>query len=142
MIDKELLTQIESLHEEYRDIKRRIDEIERKSKAIVSDSVQGSDEDFPYTKHSFKVQGVKMFKPKYSKSTYKKMLNSTKYKLDKAIKQLEYQLKSVDDKNSEIRRIIRYKYEDGLSWIQVMFKMKYKSESTAKVKLKRFLEKF
>ena len=141
MIDKELLNQIESLHKEYNDINKRLKQFEINSKTIVSDSVQGSDEEFPYTKHNFKVKGVKMFKPKYSKSIYKKMLNSSKHKLDKAIKQLEYQLNSIEDKDSEIRRIIRYKYEDNLSWIQVMFKMEYKSESTAKVKLKRFLEK-
>lgn len=142
MIDKELLEQIESLHKEYEDLNKRLDQIEKKSKTIITDSVEGSDNKFPYTKHNFNIIGVQMFKSEYSKSTYKKMIKTTKYKLDKSINQLEYQLKYVEDKNSEIRRIIRYKYEDNLSWIQIMFKMGYNSESVAKMKLKRFLEKF
>ena len=57
----------------------------------------------------------------------------------KLITNLEYELNNVED--SEIRRIIRHKYEENLNWIQIMFKMNYDSESKAKMKLKRFLEK-
>lgn len=142
MINKELLEQIESLNEELKDLKIRLNNIDKQSKAVLTDSVQGSSREYPYTKHNFTVQGVKMFKTKHSRSTYKKMIKSSEYKLEKLINQLEYELKYIEDKDSEIRRIIRYKYEDNLSWIQVMFKMKYKSENTARMKLERFLEKF
>ncbi len=53
--------------------------------------------------------------------------------------QLEYELNYIKD--PEIRDIIRYKYNDFKSWVQIMFLMKYNSESVAKMKLKRFLEK-
>ena len=52
---------------------------------------------------------------------------------------LEYELKKIED--SEVRQIIRLRYEDNLNWIQIMFKMDYKSEEKARIKLKRFLEK-
>ena len=68
----------------------------------------------------------------------RKLIQENKRKIDKKIINLEYELKKVED--SEIRQIIRFKYEDNLSWVQIMFKMKYNSESTAKMKLKRFLE--
>lgn len=140
MINKELLEQIESLNEELKDLRNRLKTIDKKSKTISIDSVQGSSSEYPYTKHNFTIEGVKMFKSKHSRSTYKRMIKSAEHKLEKLINQLEYELKYIEDKDSEIRRIIRYKYEDNLNWIQVMFKMHYNSESKAKVKLKRFLE--
>ena len=122
-------------------MRKRLETIDKKSKAVTVDSVQGSDSEYPYTKHSFTVEGVKMFKTKHSRSTYKKMIRSSEHKLEKLINQLEYELKYIEDKDSEIRRIIRHKYEDNLSWIQVMFKMNYNSENTARMKLERFFEK-
>ena len=73
------------------------------------------------------------------KAKYRKIIRSKTYKLEKLKVQLEYELNYIDD--PEIRDIIRYKYNDNMTWIQVMFKMKYKSEEKARIKLKRFLEK-
>lgn len=53
--------------------------------------------------------------------------------------QLEYEWNYV--KEAEIRDIIRYRYNDNKTWIQIMFLMKYDSESKARMKLERFLEK-
>ena len=49
------------------------------------------------------------------------MLKSKKNKYEKMIKQIEYELNYIE--NSEIRRIIRYRYYDKLSWIQIQIKM-------------------
>jgi len=73
-----------------------------------------------------------------SNRKYKKQIESKRYKLEKLINSLEYELNYIED--SEIRQIIRYRYEDNMNWIQIMFKMKYKAESTAKMKLKRFFK--
>ena len=68
------------------------------------------------------------------------MYLDNKIKIDKAIIHLEYELKKIEEEDSDIRKIIRLKYEDNLSWIQIMFKMNYNAESTARMKLDRFLE--
>lgn len=140
MIDKDLLKNINSLNKELEDLKNRLKTIRRKEKTISTDTVQASSTEYPYTQYNAKIEGVKYFKTKHSKHTYEKQIRSKEYKLEKLINQLEYELNYISDEDSEIRRIIRHKYEDNLSWIQIMFKMKYNSESTAKMKLKRFFE--
>ena len=137
---KELLEQADSLIEEIKDIERRLKNIEKREKTILGDSVTGSEKEYPYIKRNFRVNGVanKLFSSK-AKRQYKKMLKSKKYKYEKMVKQIEYELNYID--NSEIRRIIRYRYYDKLSWIQIQLEMKYNSEDTARKQLERFLEK-
>lgn len=137
---KELLEQADSLIEEIKDIERRLMNIEKKEKTILGDSVTGSEYEYPYIKRNFRVNGVanKLFSSK-AKRQYKKMLKSKKYKYEKIVKQIEYELNYIDD--SEIRRIIRYRYYDKLSWVQIQIEMKYNSEDTARKQLERFLEK-
>lgn len=67
------------------------------------------------------------------------MYEQKQRKIDKKILQIEYELNYVEE--GDIREIIRLKYFDNLNWIQIMYKLNYKSESTAKMKLKRFFEK-
>ena len=138
MIDKELLEQITALHNEVEDLEKRLKKIENKESKVVIDSVKGSSSQFPYTQHSCVIEGVEYPKSKRSKYIYRKQIKDKKRKLDKLINKIEYELNYIED--SEIRQIIRYKYEDNLSWIQVMFKMEYSSEEKARIKLKRFLE--
>ena len=140
MIDKELLEQINSIENELQDVKERIIELNHQPNQTVVDSVQGSSTSYPYIKHSCTIEGsTETFKNRRTRNKYKKMIKNKEYKLEKLKTQLEYELNYIED--SEIRQIIRYKYEDNLSWVQVMFKMNYSSESTAKMKIKRFLEK-
>lgn len=138
MIEEKDLEQISSLHKELDDLIKRLDKLNKPLK-IVMDSVQGSGTDYPYIQHHCTIEGVEYPKHKKAKRKLKKLIEDSKRNLDKRINNLEYELKKIED--SDIRQIIRLKYEDNMSWIQVMFKMEYKSESTAKMKLKRFLEK-
>lgn len=137
---KELLEQADSLLEEIKDIERRIKNIEKREKTILGDSVTGSEREYPYIKRNFRINGIsnRSFSSK-TKRQYKKMLKSKKYKYEKMVKQIEYELNYIND--SEIRRIIRFRYYDNLSWIQIQIKMKYNSENTARMKLERFFEK-
>ena len=73
------------------------------------------------------------------KRKYRKMIKEKTYKLDKMRLQLEYQLNYVE--NAELRDIIRYRYNDNRTWLQIMFLMNYNNEDTARKKLIRFLEK-
>ena len=142
MIDKTLLENISKLHEELDDLEDRLKKITKLETTVIKDSVQGSSTEYPYIQHNCVIEGVRYPKTKKSRYIYKKQIKSKKYKLDKLINKLEYELNYIKDKDSEIRQIIRYKYEDNLNWIQVMFKMKYNSEDTARKKIERFLEKF
>lgn len=139
MIDKQFLEQISSLHNELDDLERRITRIENKETKIVKDSVQGSSTSYPYIRHSCTIEGVKYPKTKRSRGIYKKQIKSKRAKLDKLINKLEYELNYIED--SEIRQIIRHKYEDNKTWVQIMFLMKYNTEDKARKKLERFLEK-
>ena len=73
------------------------------------------------------------------KRKYKKMIKNKAYRLDKMRLQLEYELNYVE--NAELRDIIRYRYNDNKTWLQIMFLMNYNSEEKARIKLKRYLEK-
>lgn len=73
------------------------------------------------------------------------MLKSKEVKISKMILNIEYELNYIDD--PEIREIIRYIYEDEMTYNQAAHKMneiKAKKEYTAdslRMKIKRFFEK-
>lgn len=136
MITRKLLKQIDSIRKEIKEIRERKKRLEQKPVKIVKDSVQSSSSQFPYTKYTAKIEGYE--NPRNLRK-YKKQLKNADFKLGKLINQLEYELNKIED--SELRRIIRLRYEDGLNWIQIMFKMDYNNEDTARKKLDRFLEK-
>lgn len=141
MIDEQLLKNITALNDELEDLRRRLKRIENKECTILKDSVKGSSKTYPYIQHNCVIEGVEYSKSKKFRYTYKKQIKSKERELEKLINQLEYQLNYIENKDSEIRQIIRYKYEDNKTWIQIMFLMKYNSESVAKMKLKRFFGK-
>ena len=122
------------------DLQKRLDKLENKPLKTVIDSVQGSSISYPYIQHQCTIEGVEYPKESKLKKKLRKLIRENKRIIDKKIINLEYELKKVED--SDIRQIIRYKYEDNLSWVQIMFKMKYNSESTARTKLDRFLGKY
>jgi hypothetical protein len=140
-MDKELLSQINSTRKEIEELREKIDKINNKPAKIVIDSVKGSSASYPYISHNCVIEGLdnkKTIANKKSRNKYKKQIKNKEFKLMKLITNLEYELNNVED--SEIRRIIRHKYEENLNWIQIMFKMNYNSESKARMKLERFLK--
>lgn len=139
-MDKTVLTQINSIREEIKDLQDRLNK-SIKPVEIVTDSVQGSSRHYPYTKHNCVIQGIDEHRVRLNKrnrNKYEKLIKNKEYKLGKLIVKLEYELNYVED--SDIRRIIRYRYEDDLNWVQIMFKMGYNAESTARMKHDRYLE--
>lgn len=138
MIDKSDLEQMSFLHKEIEDLQERLDKLNKPLKQVI-DSVQGSSTGYPYIQHHCIIEGVEYPKHGNLKRKLKKLIKDSKRDLDKRINNLEYELKKIED--SEVRQIIRLRYEDNLNWIQIMFKMDYKSEEKARIKLKRFLEK-
>ena len=139
-MNKDVLEQINSIRSELKDLNSRIIVLNQQINPVVVDSVQGCSTTYPYIQHNCKIEGsVESFKNKNIRKKYKKQIKSKEYKLDKLKNQLEYELNNVED--SEIRRILRYRYEDDLNWVQIMHKMEYNSEDKARKKIERFFEK-
>ena len=140
-MDKTVLTQINSIREEIKDLHDRLNK-SIKPVEIVTDSVQGSNRYYPYTKHNCVIQGIdkhRVILNRKNRNKYEKLIRNKEHRLEKLIVKLEYELNYIE--YSGIRRIIRYRYEDDLNWVQIQFKMEYDHEDTARKKIKRFLEK-
>lgn len=138
MIEKRVLEQLSSLNIELDNIEKRLEEIETKPRKIVQDSVQGSSSEYPYTRCTMKIEGIEEQRYNIRKKVLKKQYRSKIKRIKKLLKNVEYELNYIKD--SEIREIIRMRYEENLSWIQIQIRMRYDSESKAKMKLKRFLK--
>ncbi len=139
MIDKSIFKKIRFLIKEYDDLDERLRIEESK---IVSDSVAGSSNEYPYTTHSLKIEGIQ---DSNSLKKYRKMIKNKKQEIGKQIASFEYELNYIGD--SEIRQILRCKYIDGFKNYQVAHEMnrRYKTdEYTAdgiRMKINRFFEK-
>ena len=139
-MDKSVLSQITSTRKEIEELKDKIKKIDENPAKIVTDSVKGSSANYPYIQHNCLIEGIdeqRAVRNKRNRNKYKKLIKSRTLKLEKLLVKLEYELNHIED--SEIRRIIQYRYEDDLNWIQIMFKMEYDSESKARMKLERYL---
>lgn len=136
MKNKQIFKKLTSARSEMANLKQRIDDIENRSRKVLSDSVKGSSNEFPYVEHNCIISGVKM-QPKILKKL-KRMYKESERKLGKLIVELEYTLKYVEDE--EIRELLRMKYEDNLSWNRIAFK-KDTTADAIRMKIKRYFEK-
>lgn len=134
-MNKANLEQVTSLKAEILDLERRLQK--NNANSNVADSVKGSSSNFPYTECHKKIYGVD-YKKQMRDNRYRKMIVSKKKKIEKLLRQIEYDLNNIED--SETRRIIRYKYFDNYSWVKIMHKMNYDSESKARMKIERFFK--
>lgn len=138
MISKEELEKIPKLKVEIDNIKKRLEKLDN----IVIDSVNGSSKTFPYIQHTCKIEGVLDSK---AKRKLKKLLKQKEIELSKRVINIEYELNHIDD--SEIRQIIRYKYENNMTYYQVAMQLNddYKAdkynEDNVRMKLNRFFER-
>lgn len=139
---KDVLVQYSDLVEEVKDLRKRIQKLSDQINKIeqdgcVKDSVKGGYggvqtyriEGFPYPEYSRKKTALYL---------YKAQLENAEFELLELTNKVEEYIQSID--NSRIRRIIRYRLIDGLSWVQVAFKMggRCTSESVRK-ELERFM---
>lgn len=138
MIKKEELEKISKLKVECENISKRLEKLN----TTTIDSVKGSGKSFPYIQHNCVIEGINDSR---LKRQYKKSLESKKNKISKIIKKFEYDLNNVKD--SEIRQLLRYKYEDNLTHFQIAMQMNedYKTdkytEDSIRMKINRFFEK-
>ncbi len=127
---KEELIEYCDLKKEIDDLEKRIDKI-HKTTEMVSDTVQNG------YKHRAVIYGVDLAR-KRKLNAYEDKLQSFYDKLFEEQNKIEDYIETIP--KSDVRQIFRYKYIDNFNWLQIMHLMKYKAESTARMKHDRFLE--
>lgn len=128
---KEILIQYCDLKKEVQKLENRIERLEKQSE-MVSDVVQNG-----YKGHAviYGYDCERAFKLDVLKHTLRERYNM--------VLEIQTQIEEYINKipKSDIRQIFEHYYIDGMNWIQIMHVMGYKSESTARMKHDRFLEK-
>lgn len=110
------------LLEQYPDICKEIEDLERAASTPVSDVVSGSSDEYPFTKHSVTIRGMP---PKQHRARIEE-LKRQKTEIEQFVFTLP---------NSKLRRIATLRAIQGLSWKSVAAKMGHKySEDTVRKK--------
>lgn len=122
---KEVLIQYSDIAEEVKDLRRRVEETERQLSKIESggsviDTVKGGSGGMQH----FKVEGFPY--PEYSRKktllyTRKANLEMLEFELLEKVNEVDEYINTLDD--ARIRRILRFRYIDNLSWVQVAYNM-------------------
>ena len=140
-MNKKDFREMEYLRKELKYLNEKQENLSKKPLKVVQDSILTSSSEFPYTRHTTVIEGIE--NPKNIRK-YRKMIRETQLKLENKIKELEYFLKNIDD--AEMRLLLRYKYQDGLNYIQIAMKMnneknKEYTEEAVRKKIERFFKK-
>lgn len=143
-MDKSILEQYVDIREEERDLVRRIQSLDAKIlnmevNSIVSDTVtRGRHNRKPLG--IVRIEGFPSRDYQRKKGQLRKLKNQLVVKdqelLDKMTEAEEY-IESVSD--ARIRRIMRYRFIDDLSWIQIAHEL-HEAESSPRMALERFFE--
>jgi hypothetical protein len=143
-LTKDILSQYIDLREEAKDLKKRIERLESDINRIedekcVSDSVTGG---MGGTQH-FMIRGFPY--PEYSKKKTKLYLNKDQLEAAESdilqiVNAVEEYIQSIED--SRIRRIIRYKYIDDMTWPQVAMHIggKRTTDESVRKEFERFMQ--
>ena len=144
-IEKNVLEQYTSIKEEIIDLERRNkndrNEIKKLEKQITRDTVTGSRDDL--TIGPILVEGIaeRMIEKKQDRIR-NRMIKQLQHrqKLEDMKEDIEDYIQTIKD--SEIRRIARFRYIDDLEWRQVAVRMgKGYSDTSCRKKMERFLQK-
>ena len=149
-LDKEILVQYCEMREEIKDLRKRIQKLDRflENPPVVADVVKGTRRDG--TIGPIKITGIP--EPEYTRkqgirARYRKLLEAKEAELLELTCQAEEYIQSIP--KSELRIMFRLYYIDGLSWIKVaaamnrMFpkkKVPY-TEDSCRMRNNRFFEK-
>lgn len=141
---KEALAQYCDAQQEIKDIKSRIETLERqiavmeKQGYTQQDSVTGGEGG---NRH-YKIEGYPY--PEYSRKTTllicrRQQLNGRELKLLELTNEVEEYIGQIED--SRMRRMITYRYLDNLTWVQVAYRMgKHHTEESCRKAVERFLQ--
>lgn len=144
MVTKEILTQYTDLQQECKEVRGKIEKLERQIEKIerdgnVIDKVRGGDGGL----QSFKIEGFPY--PEYSRKktllyARKATLSELEMELLETLNEVETFIASVKD--SHMRRIISLRVVDGLSWNEVADHIGGgNTEDSIRMSFNRFMEK-
>ena len=142
-ISKEVLIQYSDLQKECKEVREKIEKLEKQIAKIeedgaVIDKVRGGDGGL----QSFKIEGFPY--PEYSRKktllyARKATLSELEMELLETLNQVEEFIASISD--SHIRRIVNLRVVDGLSWNEVSRKIGGNTEDSVRKAFERFMEK-
>ena len=142
MVSKEILIQYSDLQQECKEVREKIEKLERQIAKIeadgaVVDKVRGGLGGL----QSFKIEGFPY--PEYSRKktllyARKATLSELEMELLETLNEVEEFIASISD--SHIRRIINLRVIDGLSWSEVARKIGGNTEDSVKKAFYRFME--
>ena len=133
---REILKQYNSIREEIKELRREIARIEKQKPKHATDKVTGSDDQFPYAKKHFTITGIVENKNLIRK---KEILIDRLKKCEKIKIEIDKFITEIPD--SLTRRVFRYRYIEGLTWLQIAYRIGKHDESyPRKVIHDRYLE--
>ena len=143
MVSKEILIQYSDLQQECKEVREKIEKLERQISKIeadgaVVDKVRGGDGGL----QSFKIEGFPY--PEYSRKktllyARKATLSELEMELLETLNQVEEFIASIKD--SHIRRIVNLRVNDGLSWNEGARRIGGNTEDSVRKAFERFMEK-
>ena len=138
-LDKTVLQEYIDACELVKDIEAEIQKLNRKKKTVIKTNVKGSMHEFPYVEQHFKVQGTTFTVKDDSRLRYEeKLLEQQKANAEQVKLQVEEWMLTIP---SRMQRIIRYRYLEGMSWVQVGVKMGRRATADrVRMELERFLK--
>lgn len=116
---KQDLEQLKSIKQE---IKALTDEITDLRTRVVTDSVEGSDPEFPYVKHTIKIVGMDV----RGLEALGRKLNCKCCQLQQMLFDTELQIEQMED--SELRTIVRLYYRNGLTQEEIGRELGYSQQ--------------
>ena len=141
-ISKEILIQYSDLQKECKEVREKIEKLERQIAKIeedgaVIDKVRGGDGGI----QSFKIEGFPY--PEYSRKktllyARKATLSELEMELLETLNDVEIFIASIKD--SHIRRIVNLRVVDGLSWGEVARRIGGNTEDSVRMAFNRFIE--
>lgn len=115
-MDKNILEQYIDACALIRETERDIQELNRK-KAVVQDSVKGSNPEFPYQPQSFRIEGSREeVADRISLEYEERLLKKRKKEAERIKTEVEAWLNTIP---MRMRRIIKFKFFEELTWQQV-----------------------
>lgn len=115
-------------------LKRVEDNIRKEKSKELSDSVSGSNPNFPYEERHFVVTGVSDLRL----TKLRKQKRNAERRIEKLNKKLQYSLYHED---TLIAEIIEKRYIQGLEWGKIAFDLGYADESGVRKVFNRYFEK-
>ena len=136
-MDKKVLEDYIDACEFIKETENEIKNLEKKKK-IVQDKVKGSNPDWPYEARSFNLGGTietvadagRIHREKHILTVQKEEAEELKLQVEEWMQEIPFRM----------RRIIKYKFFNNLSWEEVATLMKAKSGDSVKKEYQRFMK--